>query len=240
MIELKSVHKVYKVSKDIHVNAARGIDLFLAKGEFTAIMGPSGSGKTTVLNMIGCVDRPTDGDIFINGLRVSNLSDSSLVRLRRTEIGYLFQFFNLIANLTAFENAEMSLWMLDTAMKKKGKEKIKYLFNVLGIDQLKNRFPKQMSGGQQQRVALARALAHSPKILIADEPTGNLDSETTGLMMDIMKNENREFGITFIISTHNAALLPFFDRVIYLKDGMIDIKQESIKKKSGKTTDDNI
>lgn len=222
MIELNSVQKKYTVSRDVSVQAVRGIDLKIKKGEFAAIMGPSGSGKTTLLNMIGCIDRPTAGNIFISGKCVSGLPDSGLVKLRRNDIGYLFQFFNLISNLTAYENAELSLWMLDNKLKRSGRERIKYLFNELGIYDLRKRFPKHLSGGQQQRVALVRALAHSPKILIADEPTGNLDSASTDVMMELMKAENKEFGVTFIVSTHNSVLLTFFDRVVHLKDGQID------------------
>ncbi len=222
MIELRSVKKNYSISREVVVEAVRGIDLRIEEGEFVAIMGPSGSGKTTLLNMIGCIDKPTSGEIIINSTRITDLPDGSLVKLRRNDIGYLFQFFNLISSLTAYENAELSLWMLDAKAKKSGRERIKRLFSELDIYNLRNRFPRHLSGGQQQRVAIVRALAHNPKILIADEPTGNLDSETTTVMMELMKRENRESGSSFIVSTHNSGLITFFDKVVYLKDGRID------------------
>ncbi len=230
MLSILDLKKRYLISKNVYIDAINGISLEVKKGEFVAIVGPSGSGKTTFLNLVGCVDRPTEGKIIIDGIEVSSISENERTKIRRTKIGYIFQFFNLISTLTAYENTELPLWSLDSEAKKKGIERIKYLFEELGIYDLRKRFPRELSGGQRQRVAVIRALANSPELVLADEPTGNLDSENALSLIELLRRENKEFGTTFIVATHNLDLLQYFDKIIYLKDGKVSRIIEQTKK----------
>lgn len=225
LLQLKEIKKTYKLAKDVSVPALRGVDLTIKKGDFTAIIGPSGSGKTTLFNIIGCLDKPTSGNIMFQEKDITNLKEGSLVKIRRQNIGYIFQSFNLVPTLTAYENAEYPFWNQPGVGRKERKSRILKLFEQLEIASLKNRYPKHLSGGQQQRVAIARALVLKPSLVLADEPTANLDSTTSQLMIDLMQKEAKITGTTFIFATHDLELLKHISDIVYLKDGQI-IKRE--------------
>jgi putative ABC transport system ATP-binding protein len=216
---LKNVVKQYEEG-GFTVRAVDGIDLTIRTGEFAAIAGPSGSGKTTLLNLIGGLDRPDTGEVIIDGIAAQEKSDAELTELRRQKIGFIFQAYNLIPVLTAFENVQFMLH-IQGVPEGDHQEKILALFKRLGLENLENRFPPQLSGGQQQRVAVARALVGSPAIILADEPTANLDSETSRNLLALMAELNRERGITFLFSSHDAMVIAMARRVIGLRDGKI-------------------
>jgi putative ABC transport system ATP-binding protein len=220
LLELEKVKKIYKQGK-IEVPALRGVDLTVEEGEFTTIFGPSGSGKTTLLNMIGCLDSPTEGDIHLNGSKISDLSKKELAMTRRYNIGFIFQSYNLIPVLTAFENVEFAIRLIDNLSEKDMKEKVLKILKEVGLKGKENRRPGELSGGEKQRVAIARALVKKPKIVLADEPTANLDSETAQDVIKIMIKMNEELGTTFIFSTHDPQVMENARRFINLKDGMI-------------------
>jgi putative ABC transport system ATP-binding protein len=225
LLQLKEIKKTYKPAKDVSVPALRGVDLTIKKGDFTAIIGPSGSGKSTLFNIIGCLDKPTSGSIMFREKDITNLKEGSLVKIRRQNIGYIFQSFNLVPTLTAYENAEYPFWNQPGVSRKERKSRVLELFEQLDIISLKNRYPKHLSGGQQQRVAIARALVLKPSLVLADEPTANLDSTTSQLMIDLMQKEAKITGTTFIFATHDLELLKHISDIVYLKDGQI-IKRE--------------
>ena len=219
VIELKNVEKIYNDS-EVHVHAVRGVDLTFEEGEFTAIVGPSGSGKTTLLNMLGGLDKPTSGEIFIGGTKVSELKGSKLIDFRLHNIGFVFQSYNLIPVLTAKENVEFIMQMQGIPSKDRFR-RAKELLEQVGLgDRLDSR-PNKLSGGQQQRVAVARALASKPKFILADEPTANLDTKSTENLLDIMEKLNHEAGMTFIFSTHDQRVMNKAHRVILLEDGTV-------------------
>jgi putative ABC transport system ATP-binding protein len=220
LLELNKVKKIYQQGK-IEVPALRGIDLTVEQGEFTTIFGPSGSGKTTLLNMIGCLDTPTEGEIRLNDKKVSDLSRKELAMTRRYNIGFVFQSYNLIPVLTAYENVEFAIRLTDHTSESQMKEKVLKMLAEVGLKGLESRRPNELSGGEKQRVAIARALVKEPKIVLADEPTANLDSETAADVVDIMRKMNKELGTTFIFSTHDPAVMKYASRFINLKDGMI-------------------
>jgi putative ABC transport system ATP-binding protein len=225
----KSIVKAEKLTKIYirgteEVFAVNGIDLEIYDGDFIALMGPSGSGKTTLLDLIGCLDNASSGSLEVFGRNVSNVKESALVGLRRGHIGFIFQDFLLIPSLTAIENVELSLYF---ARRPQERKKLLQLFDKVGLGHCVNHLPKEMSGGERQRVAIARALAVTPKFLIADEPTGNLDTKSSQEIFDIFKKINKEEGLTIILATHNPKLGSRADRVIYLKDGKIVSKEES-------------
>jgi len=220
VIELLDVHKVYK-TEFYEVHALNGITMEVKKGEFVAIMGPSGSGKSTLLHLIGCLDKPTKGEVIINGTKTSRLSDGELTRLRRDSIGFIFQQYNLIPTLTALENVELPM-IFKGIPKEERRKRAMELLKKVGIEEIANRKPNEISGGQQQRVAIARALANSPTILLCDEPTGNLDSKTGRQVMDIIKRMNEENQVTVILVTHDFSLADYADRIIRLRDGKIE------------------
>jgi putative ABC transport system ATP-binding protein len=225
----KSIVKAEKLTKIYirgteEVFAVNGIDLEIYDGDFIALMGPSGSGKTTLLDLIGCLDNASSGSLEVFGRNVSNVKESALVGLRRGHIGFIFQDFLLIPSLTAIENVELSLYF---ARRPQERKKLLQLFDKVGLGHRVNHLPKEMSGGERQRVAIARALAVTPKFLIADEPTGNLDTKSSQEIFDIFKKINKEEGLTIILATHNPKLGSRADRVIYLKDGKIVSKEES-------------
>lgn len=224
IIELIDVHKVYK-TEFYEVHALNGITMEVKKGEFVAIMGPSGSGKSTLLHLIGCLDKPTKGEVIINGIETSRLSDKELTRLRRDSIGFIFQQYNLVPTLTALENVELPM-IFKGVPKEERRRKAMELLRQVGIDEVADRKPNEISGGQQQRVAIARALANSPAILLCDEPTGNLDSKTGRQVMDIIKKMNKEHGVTVILVTHDLSLADYAERIVRLRDGKI-VAQES-------------
>ena len=215
-VELK---KDYNVG-DTVVLALRGVSMEVERGEFTAIAGPSGSGKSTLLNLIGCLDKPTSGKVFINGVDVSRYSKKELANIRRENIGFVFQSFNLIPILTAFENVAFPLSLL-----RKNADEIEQNVNQIlqdvGLSGMEHRYPRELSGGQQQRVAVARALVKEPSIILADEPTANLDSTTGAEILDLMKELNEQKGATFIFSTHDPMVMDRARRIIYLRDGQI-------------------
>jgi len=226
IVECRNVSKEYKLGKII-VPALKDINLTVTKGEFTAIVGPSGSGKTTLLNLIGCLDTPTEGEIILNGIIVKNQKKDQLADIRRENIGFVFQTFNLIPVLTAFENIEFVLTLKEYDKKKRQELTLKMLEKV-GLKGLENRKPSELSGGQQQRVAIARALIKSPTLVLADEPTANLDSKTGESIMNLMRDLNEKEGVTFIFSTHDEKVMKFARRIIKLHDGKIvdDIKND--------------
>jgi putative ABC transport system ATP-binding protein len=220
LLELKQVKKIYKLGK-IEVPALRGIDLTVDEGEFTTVFGPSGSGKTTLLNMIGCLDTPTEGDIYLNSHKISELSKKELAMTRRHNIGFIFQSYNLIPVLTAFENVEFAIRLIGNLSDKQIREKVLNMLKEVGLEGKENRLPGELSGGEKQRVTIARALIKKPKIILADEPTANLDSATAQDVINIMIKMNKELGTTFIFSTHDPQVMEKARRFINLKDGMI-------------------
>ncbi len=200
--------------------ALRGVNMVLKSGEFAAMAGPSGSGKTTLLNIIGGLDRPTSGSVLVEGHDLTRLSGSELSRLRRDRIGFIFQTYNLIPILTAYENAEYVL-MLQGLPRQERRERVMHVLKEVGLDGLENRFPRELSGGQQQRVAIARAILPEPALVLADEPTANVDSETGSALLDLMLRLNEEKGATFLFSTHDRAVMRRARRLIRLRDGLI-------------------
>jgi putative ABC transport system ATP-binding protein len=220
VVELADVKKHYMLG-DTRVDALRGVSLAVEKGEFLAIAGPSGSGKSTILNMIGCIDTPSDGRVLIDGTEVEHLTDTELTRYRRTKIGFIFQSFNLIPVLNVYENIEFPL-LLKRALSRKEREKIvmRFVEEVELADRLKNK-PNELSGGQRQRVAIARALVSNPLIILADEPTANLDSATGHRIIELMKTVNEVEKTTLIFSTHDGHIMEHARRVVNLRDGLV-------------------
>ena len=220
-VELQDVRKVYPLGK-VEVEAVKGVSFCIEKGDFISIAGPSGSGKTTILNMLGCVDRPTSGTVIIGGKPTKDLNDRQLTTLRHETLGFIFQSFNLIPVLSVYENIEFPLLLGKNGPK--GKEKadwINYLIREVGLEQWRTHKPNELSGGQRQRVAIARALVTKPQIVLADEPTANLDSATGEQILDLMKRINREMETTFIFSTHDAKIVGLADHIIRLRDGLV-------------------
>ncbi len=220
VIELIDVYKIYK-TEFYEVHAINGITMEIKRGEFVAIMGPSGSGKSTLLHLIGCLDKPTKGEVVINGTEISKLGDSELTRLRRDSIGFIFQQYNLISTLTVLENVELPMIFKGISREDRRKRAMDLLKQV-GIEEIADRKPNEISGGQQQRVAIARALANSPTVLLCDEPTGNLDSKTGRQVMDIIKKMNEDRGVTVVLVTHDFSLADYAERIIRLRDGKIE------------------
>jgi putative ABC transport system ATP-binding protein len=221
IIELKDVRKVYPLGK-VSVEAIRGVSFAIEKGDFISIAGPSGSGKSTILNMIGCIDTPTSGVVEIEGVPTAGHSDRELTRLRHDAIGFIFQSFNLIPVLDVYENIEFPLLMGDGGIPKSERRKwVDSLIAEVGLEQWRNHKPNELSGGQRQRVAIARALVVKPKIVLADEPTANLDSKTGEQIISLMKKINRELSTTFIFSTHDPSIVGIADHIIRLHDGEV-------------------
>jgi putative ABC transport system ATP-binding protein len=202
------------------VHAVRGVDLEIQPGEFLAISGPSGSGKTTVLNLLGGLTRPTRGEVWVGGEEISALADRELARIRLRQIGFIFQAFNLLPILSALENAEFPL-LLQGVPKQTRREKVLDLFQRIGLSGLEDRRPGKLSGGQQQRVAVARAVVGEPAIVLADEPTANLDSANSDALLDVMEQLNEELGTTFLFSTHDQRVMDRAHRLVRLVDGRI-------------------
>ena len=219
VIDAHNISKVYN-PETIPVYAVNNVHLHLERGEFTALVGPSGSGKTTLLNMIGGLDKPDEGNIFINGNDITKLSASELIDFRLKNIGFVFQSFNLIPVLTAKENVEF-IMQLQKIKKSQRDVRIKQLFEQIGLEDKLNERPSKLSGGQQQRVAVARALASKPQFVLADEPTANLDTKSASNLLDIMAKLNKDENITFLFSTHDQRVIDRARRVITLVDGRI-------------------
>ena len=220
IVMLKEIKKYYSNGENI-VKAADGITLEIDKGEFTVIAGPSGSGKTTLLNVIGGLDRPDSGEIWVDGENLTKKGQKALSKIRRKKIGFIFQAYNLVPVLTAAENAEFVL-MLQGIPTKERRPKVVSLLQEMGLSGLEHRRPGQMSGGQQQRVAVARAMVAEPAIILADEPTANLDSETSVNLLNLMRKFNEAKGITFLFSSHDDRVIHLAKRVIHLRDGKIE------------------
>ena len=220
IIKVTNLEKTYQ-DNGVPVHAIRGIDLNISKGEFLVIAGPSGSGKTTLLNMIGALDKPTKGNIYFEGEDITQKSKNELSSFRLHKLGFIFQAYNLIPVLTALENIEFSMMLLGVPEKEREEKALK-LMDELGIKDLANKRPNEMSGGQQQRVAVARAIINNPSIVLADEPTANLDSKTAGHLLDLMQKMNEEKNITFIFSSHDKQVMNRSKRLLILKDGVIE------------------
>jgi len=211
--------RVFKIG-EVETHALRGVSLSIQNGEFTALVGPSGSGKTTLLQLIGLLDQPTTGSVFINGEDATGLDRNERADLRKGTIGFIFQFFALIPTLTAYENVEMPL-LLNGAKPAERRDRVRDMLEAVGLaDRAKHR-PDQLSGGQQQRVAVARALASNPKLILADEPTANLDTENGKQVMEIMQKLNQQTGVTFVFATHDPRVIKYARRVVTLRDGLI-------------------
>ncbi len=221
IVELQQVRKVYPLGKT-EVHAVKGVSFQIERGDFVSIAGPSGSGKSTILNMIGCIDTPTQGTVRINGTPTGGLSDDEITALRHQVLGFIFQSFNLIPVLNVYENIEFPLLIGETIPGKAERGAwIDHLIESVGLTDWRDHRPAELSGGQRQRVAIARALATRPQIVLADEPTANLDSETGEQIIGLMKQMNRSEGTTFIFSTHDAQIVSIAGHVIRLKDGLI-------------------
>jgi putative ABC transport system ATP-binding protein len=233
IVELKDVRKVYPLGKT-EVHAVKGVSFDIEKGDFISLAGPSGSGKTTILNMIGCIDPPSGGTVRINGRVTERMSDAEITTLRHETLGFIFQSFNLIPVLDVYENIEFPLLLGRTAMGRREKvEWIDFLIEEVGLSAWRNHRPNELSGGQRQRVAIARALVTRPPIVLADEPTANLDSATGEGIIALMKKINRERDTTFVFSTHDSSIVDIADHVIRLQDGMVVADQRRRKEHAG-------
>ena len=219
VVEVLDVHKVYRLGK-IEIHALRGVNLKVRRGEFISIMGPSGSGKTTLLNIIGTLDKPTKGKVFIDHEDITKLPDKKLTEIRRKKIGFVFQFHNLIPVLTALENVELPM-IIAGVPREERLRRAKHLLKLVGLEDRMNHRPSELSGGEQQRVAIARALANKPSIILADEPTGELDTENSILIMKIFRDAIVEEGATAIVVTHNPLVSSLTDKIYHLRDGVI-------------------
>jgi len=218
VVETTNLKKTYMLGK-VQVDALRGVDLTVEKGDFLAILGPSGSGKSTLLNMIGALDKPTEGKVFIEGVDVSKLNDNALADLRR-EIGFVFQFFNLIPRLTARGNVELPM-AIPSLGKTERRKRAEELLETVGLKERVNHKPAELSGGERQRVAIARALANNPKFLLMDEPTGNIDSKTANEIIELVRRLNEEKGVTIIVVTHDQQIALQTKRAVQMLDGLI-------------------
>lgn len=219
-VKMENVTKVYKMG-EVEIHAVDGIDFDIYKGEFVVVVGPSGAGKTTVLNILGGMDTATSGKVLVDGADIATYSSRQLTSYRRDDIGFVFQFYNLVTNLTAKENVELALQICKDPL-----DAVKVLEEV-GLGQRLDNFPAQLSGGEQQRVSIARALAKNPKLLLCDEPTGALDYQTGKAILKLLQDMCREKGMTVIVITHNSALAPMADRVIKIKNGKVSKTYEN-------------
>lgn len=225
LIRVRGLTKVYHQG-ELDVHALRGVDLDVAQGEFTALAGPSGSGKTTLLNILGALDAPTTGNVEIAGSDITTLHKGEAADFRLDHVGFIFQAYNLVPVLTAFENAEFTL-LLRGVPPEKRRDIVEPLLRRVGLGDMMDRKPHKLSGGQQQRVAIVRALATEPDIVLADEPTANLDSETSAELLDLMLELNKELGITFLFSTHDPVVIHRARRLVELLDGRVDGKRKT-------------
>ncbi|HEY5731872.1 MAG TPA: ABC transporter ATP-binding protein [Anaerolineales bacterium] len=224
--KLTDITRVYKIG-EVETHALRGVDLTIGEKEFTTLVGPSGSGKTTLLQLIGCLDMPTSGKVFINGQEATSMNRNQRADLRKGTIGFIFQFFALVPTLTAYENVELPLLLMG---EKNHKGRVMELLDAVDLSDRAGHRPDQLSGGQQQRVAVARALATNPKLILADEPTANLDTENGTQVMEIMAKLNKETGVTFVFATHDPRVIKYATRVVSLQDGLIK-KDEKVNGK---------
>ena len=228
LLELTGVKKTYRQGQ-IEVPALRGINLIVEPGEFTTLFGPSGSGKTTLLNLIGCLDQPTSGSIIFAGRELRELDKKALARIRREKIGFVFQSYNLIPVLTAYENVEFAIRLVREHSSQEVRDRVMKSLAAVGLQGLENRKPNELSGGQKQRVAIARAIVKEPKLILADEPTANLDSKTSEEVLEVMVRMNQELGTTFIFSTHDPKVMDYARRLLEIRDGLISQDQRREK-----------
>ena len=219
VVVAEGLKKIYKMG-DVEVQALRGLSMQINKGEVVAIVGPSGSGKSTLMNILGCLDRPTEGEYTLDGVRVANMNDDQLANVRNHKVGFIFQSFNLLSRSTALSNVELPL--RSSGVTKGRKERARQSLVAVGLESRINHRPFELSGGQQQRVAIARALVNNPAIIMADEPTGNLDSKVGQEIMNLLLNLNRDSGTTLIIVTHDPKIAAQTQRVIRIRDGIVD------------------
>lgn len=219
-LEVKQINKIFRPDKEVEVKALRGINIGIHKGDFAVLSGPSGSGKTTLLNIIGCLDDSTSGEVILSGQLLTGLPEKELSLIRRNHIGFVFQAYNLIPVLTARENVEY-IMKLQGRNQRECNERCLEVAMKLGIENLLGKLPNQLSGGQQQRVAVARAVAATPKLILADEPTANLDSKTAASLMDMMEQLNEDEGVTIIFSSHDPQVIGKARHSIVLKDGKV-------------------
>jgi putative ABC transport system ATP-binding protein len=220
MIRCIDVRKVYRQGNN-EIIALDGVSLDIAKGEFAVIMGPSGSGKSTLLHLIGGLDRPTSGELLVDQRLVGQMADDQVTLFRRTRIGFIFQFFNLLPTLSALENVALP-FVLDGRSKEEAEQRAKMLLDKVGLENRKDHLPEEMSGGEIQRIAVARALAFDPPILLADEPTGNLDSKTGESILSLLRQINREAGCTIVMVTHSQEAAGYGGRTIFFRDGKVE------------------
>lgn len=213
-VELKDVRKIYKMG-EVEIRAVDGIDFSISQGEFVVVVGPSGAGKTTVLNILGGMDTATSGEVLVDGKNITNYSNKDLTKYRRDDIGFVFQFYNLVQNLTAKENVELASQICKDPLE------TEVVLREVGLGERMNNFPAQLSGGEQQRVAIARALAKNPKLLLCDEPTGALDYQTGKQILRLLQKTCWEKKMTVIVITHNSAITPMADHVIEIKNGKV-------------------
>ena len=228
VVRTEDATRSFKAGK-LETSALRGVSVSIESGEFTALVGPSGSGKTTLLQLIGCLDQPTTGRVFINGQDVSRLNRNQRADMRRTSIGFVFQFFALIPTLTAYENVEMPLLLAGKPPEER-RTLVQQLLDSVGLADRADHRPDQLSGGEQQRVAVARALAGGPTLILADEPTANLDTANGEQVMTTMTRLNQETGVTFVFATHDPRVVKFARRVITLQDGLVVNHNAQVKK----------
>jgi len=220
ILEVLEVKKSYRMGKVV-IPALRGVSFDVKEGEFLAIFGPSGSGKSTLLHVVGGLDRPDEGEVLIDNVNIFKLGSDELAEVRLRKVGFVFQFFNLLPRLTALRNVELPLTIANVP-EKEAMEKAEEMLKLVGVQARMNHRPSELSGGEQQRVAIARALINNPKIVLADEPTGNLDTKTGWEIVQLMKKLNEEKGQTFVIVTHDPYIAETADRIIHLKDGLIE------------------
>jgi len=220
MIRCIDVRKVYRQGKN-EITALDGVSLDIARGEFAVIMGPSGSGKSTLLHLIGGLDRPTSGELLVDQRLVGQMADDQVTLFRRTRIGFIFQFFNLLPTLSALENVALP-FLLDGRSKEEAEQRATTLLDKVGLENRKDHLPEEMSGGEIQRIAVARALAFDPPILLADEPTGNLDSKTGESILSLLRQINRDAGCTIVMVTHSQEAAGYGSRTIFFRDGKVD------------------
>lgn len=222
VIEIKNVCKTYYMDGGMKQNVLKGVNLTVEKGEFVSIMGPSGSGKSTFMNILGCLDRPTSGKYFLGGKQVSGMNDNELAHIRNRMIGFVFQGFNLLMRRTLTDNVALPLIYDNRMTKEEEQARAKEMLKLVGLGRFADRYPNQISGGMQQRVAIARALVNSPEMILADEPTGNLDSKTSDEIMLFFQQLNREQGITIVLVTHEPDVAQYAKRLVRIVDGNIE------------------
>ncbi|MCX8124644.1 MAG: ABC transporter ATP-binding protein [Spirochaetes bacterium] len=229
MINIENLHKIYKLSEEVSVHALKGVSLKVKRGEFVAIMGASGSGKSTFMNILGFLDTPTSGRYILDGIDGTSLNDNQKAEIRNRKIGFVFQGFNLLSRTPAIENVEMPLFYRGGFTHEEMKNRAKKLLAMVGLSGREMHHPNELSGGEQQRVAIARALINDPAILLADEPTGNLDTKNTYEIMNVFTRLNKDYNITIVMVTHEPDVAEYADRKVVFKDGMI-IDDSPIKK----------